>query len=126
MEHAPALSQQRRWGEGAKGPSCTARHEQKRRDACSAVLDLNSGSSHQPNEKEEHQSPEQGGNDVATKRFRMKSKARRKEPRNACTENAYDDVADEAKPVTLDKPASQPSCDSTDQDPGKDGFWGKH
>jgi len=56
----------------------------------------------------------------------MKPKARRKQPGNAGTENAYDDVADEAKPVTLDKEASQPSCDGTDHNPGKDGFGGKH
>src|SRR5215471_383252 len=84
---------------------------------CSAGT-LNSGSSHQPDEKEERQSPQQGRDDVAAKRFRMNPKARRKQPRNACAENAYDDVADKAKPVTFDKVAGQPPCDSTDNNPG--------
>src|SRR5262245_15782199 len=56
----------------------------------------------------------------------MDPEARRKQPRNACTEYAYDDIADEAKPVTLDEQAGEPSCDGTDHDPGEDGFGGKH
>src|SRR5215467_5941069 len=91
-----------------------------------AVRTLNSGSPHQPDEKEEHQSPQQGGDDVAAKRFRMNPKARRKQPGNACAENAYDDVADQAKPVTLDKQAGQPSGHSTDNNPGENGLGGKH
>src|SRR5262245_25207472 len=81
-----------------------------------AVQCVNSSSSHEPDDEEEHQGTQEGRDDVAAKRFRLNPKARCKQPRDACAEDAYDDVADETKPVTLDKEAGQPSCDSTDHD----------
>src|SRR5437660_7345515 len=85
-----------------------------------------SGLSNKADKEQEHQRPQQGGDDVAAKRLGIHAEPRRQQPGYSRSKNPDNDVADEAEPVALHQQAGEPTRHGADDDPGENRFRCKH
>src|SRR5262245_37669247 len=83
-----------------------------------------------PANKVGEEEPDEGangcGDDVTTRRSGIKTERWGEDARNSGTENANNDIADEAKTLAFDQPACEPSGDRTYNNPGQNRLRREH